>query len=355
MSVSFDVVAASGGYRIVIKPGMFPDVLKEHPHAAVLADEYFSADLKSSGVDPISINASETAKSLDAIAPVIEEMRRRGVNRQTQLVAVGGGVVQDIAAFIASIYMRGLTWFYVPTTLLSMVDSCIGGKSSINVGPYKNLVGTFHPPKTVFIDPALAGSLSSEQRVSGLVEAAKICFCRGHEDFVNYLARDPGPGMPVSTTEQVIVGSLMAKKWFIEVDEFDKAERLSLNFGHTFGHAMEGASHFRISHGVAVGLGIMCALEFERSAAPLVGNLARHLKGLLAQVPNLREELDALSVQEVMERFESDKKHQLENYTLILVSGEGEVGLQRLKKSEAVRDRIRSAIYTTVQTVVNEV
>src|SRR5690348_6326784 len=132
MSASFDVAASSGGYRIVIGPGMFPGVLKEYPNAAIIADEYFAAALQREGVDPICVDATETAKSLDSVAPVIEEMRRRGVNRQTHLIAVGGGVVQDLATFIASIYMRGLPWRYVPTTLLSMVDSCIGGKSSIN-------------------------------------------------------------------------------------------------------------------------------------------------------------------------------------------------------------------------------
>ncbi len=361
MSASFDVAAASGGYSIVIRSGLFPEVLREHPDAAVIADAYFAAALQRDGIKPICVNAAESSKSLDAVAPVIEEMRRRGVNRQTQLVAVGGGVVQDLATFVSSIYMRGLKWSYVPTTLLSMVDSCIGGKSSINVGPYKNLVGTFHPPQTVLVDPGLVATLSDEQRISGLAEAAKICFCRGQQGFTRYLSCNPRAAMTIDTAEQVIVESLQAKRWFIEIDEFDKAERLLLNFGHTFGHAIEGASHFRISHGIAVGLGVLCALEFGHlsgvsySAAPRVGSLKDHLNSLLRQIPNLSEELDGLSVGDVVERLESDKKHGSEHYTLILVSSQGEVVLERLPKSAAVRDRIRSAVAATVKTVVHEI
>ena len=122
---------------------------------------------------PIFIEATEMEKSLDRAPALIERMRAGGVNRRTLLVAVGGGVIQDISAFVASVYMRGLTWSYVPTTVLAMVDSCIGGKSSINVGPYKNLVGTFHPPQQIHIDPALAETLPRDQFASGLIEAAK--------------------------------------------------------------------------------------------------------------------------------------------------------------------------------------
>ncbi len=162
---------------------------------------------------------------------------------------------------MASVYMRGLQWAYIPTTLLAMCDSCIGGKSSINVGPYKNLVGTFHPPAAIMIDPGLVSTLSLEQTVSGLVEACKICYCRGTAAFQEYLDLKPSPSMTEGQIEQAVLLSLSSKKWFIEIDEFDRAQRLLLNFGHTFGHAIEGASHFRISHGIAVGVGMLCAIR----------------------------------------------------------------------------------------------
>ncbi len=242
-------------------------------------------------------------------------MRRDGANRSTHLVAVGGGVIQDISAFVASVYMRGLAWSYVPTTVLAMVDSCIGGKSSINVGPYKNLVGTFHPPQHIYVDPAYAETLPRDQFASGLIEAAKICFCRGGAAFEGYLSHEPSTTMSTDALEGVILESLHAKKHFIEIDEFDKKERLLLNFGHTFGHALEGASHYGIPHGIGVGLGILCSLAFQRrrgvayAGAPVVAELAAHLDQLIRTVPSLREQLLKLDLADVLDRFASDKKH----------------------------------------------
>jgi len=293
-------------------------------------------------------------KSLDASPAIIEQLRKGGTTRQTHLVAVGGGVVQDISAFIASVYMRGLRWSYIPTTVLAMVDSCIGGKSSINVGPYKNLVGTFHPPDRVLIDPALATTLPEDQIASGLIEAVKICFCRGAEAFDRHLEFAPAIGLSTETLEGVIMNSLESKKWFIEVDEFDKKERLLLNFGHTFGHAIEGASHFTISHGIAVGLGIQCALEFERangirySGAPRVQLLEAHLDTMIRSVPELDAHLRAISLDDLLNRFESDKKHDPKNYALILVNEKGSVILKKIERSERTRDVVRAAVQSVM-------
>jgi 3-dehydroquinate synthase len=156
--------------------------------------------------------------------------------------------------------------------------------------------------------------------------------------------------MSVEALEQVIVNSLLAKKWFIEIDEFDKKERLLLNFGHTFGHAIEGASHFAISHGIAVGLGILCALEFERqrginyTGAPQVKLLEDHLDLMLRSIPDLNHHLDDLLLDDVLERFESDKKHGPENYTLILVAETGEGVIQKIPKSSAIQAQVKRAI-----------
>jgi len=246
--------------------------------------------------------------------------------------------------------MRGVEWVYVPTTLLAMADSCIGGKSSINVGPYKNLVGTFHPPSSISIDPLLALSLNDEQRASGLVEAAKICYCRGASSFEEYLAQSPAVAMPVEGLERVIIASLMAKKWFIETDEFDKGERLLLNFGHTFGHAIEGASHFRISHGIGVALGIFCAIELGRTMgrsyteARQLHQLEAHLRSLIAEVPLLAGELKSLSAEEILDRFQADKKHSTLAYSVILVSETGATELVKLPKNDESKHVIQMAI-----------
>ncbi|MHB1022590.1 MAG: 3-dehydroquinate synthase [Acidobacteriaceae bacterium] len=355
MSASFDVHASTGKYAVTIQHGLFENMLQQQTAGIFVADEWFAPMLASAGLQAITIPAMETTKSLDAIPELLVQLRKLGGNRQTLLIALGGGIVQDVAAFIASVYMRGLDWIYVPTTLLAMTDSCIGGKSSINVGPYKNLVGTFHPPKSVMIDPKLAISLTDEQRVSGLVEAVKICFCRGDQAFSEYLAQAPTPSMPAEKLEKVVITSLLAKKWFIEIDEFDRAERLLLNFGHTFGHAIEGASHFRIAHGVGVAIGILCAIELGKglkrnyTAVPQVQVLEEHLCNLLKDVPSLTDELLKLSMDDMLDRFQADKKHRTEYYTVILIAESGTVELLRLPKGTDSLHAIKIAVLNVIR------
>lgn len=361
MSASFELASSlkiessTGSYLVGIESHSFVSSLQQFAGSVILADEFFRPAFASAGAQAIFVEATEANKSLDASPAVIETMRKAGANRQTELVAVGGGIVQDLSAFIASVYMRGLRWSYMPTTVLAMVDSCIGGKSSINVGPYKNLVGTFHPPMRVLIDPALAQTLPDDQKASGLIEAVKICFCRGAESFARHLSYGPSVGMSTEALEQVILNSLSAKKWFIEIDEFDKKERLLLNFGHTFGHAIEGATHYAVSHGIAVGLGILCAIEFERqrgvsyAGVPRVKQLEEHLHRMIGEVPDLRSPLAAMDVDEVMDKFASDKKHGPEHYTLILIAATGDVELRRIAKTPQVTSEVKRAVMTIVE------
>jgi 3-dehydroquinate synthase len=352
VSASFEIQSSTGSYRVSIENGLFAGTIAALPGRLFIADEYFGAALKARGVDAITLESAETVKSLDAMPVVITEMRRRGANRQTELVAIGGGIVQDVAAFVASVFMRGIRWKYVPTTVLAMSDSCIGGKSSINVGPYKNLIGTFHPPTEILIDPSLADTLTPEQRAGGLIEAAKICYCRGARAFAEYLAMAPGALMDGAALEPVVTASLMAKKWFIETDEFDQGERLLLNFGHTFGHALEGATHFRIAHGIGVAVGILCALEFRKAMGNpenlRVGELEGHMRLLLGAAAGLRTELECVSVADVVERFEADKKHSATHYTLILPGADGEIALTRHERSAAMRERVGAAVEAAI-------
>lgn len=353
----FEIRSSTGTYMVHVETGVASaELSRVLAPASIIADHFFAtAALPSLAAShPIWIEATEYEKSLDRAPALIERMRAAGANRSTPLVAVGGGVIQDISAFVASIYMRGLSWSYVPTTVLAMVDSCIGGKSSINVGSYKNLVGTFHPPQAIYIDPAFAESLPRDQFASGLIEAAKICFCRGEAAFSSYLACSPSVNMTTTQLERVIVASLLAKKYFIEIDEFDKKERLLLNFGHTFGHAIEGASDYGIPHGIAVGIGILCSLAFQRErgvevdGVPRVALFEAHLAEMVRQLPGLHEHLAGLDLDDVLERFASDKKHSVDHYSLILVDSSGEVQLERMEQTPELTSAIRRAIETTL-------
>lgn len=338
MPASFDITASTGDYAVAVEPGLLEATLATAGDRVFIVDEFLAGPLVAAGLDPIVIAASEQAKSLDQMTDLIVAMRDRGTTRGTTLVAIGGGVIQDSAAFAASVFMRGISWVYVPTTLLSMTDSCIGGKSSINVGKYKNIVGTFHPPEKVVIDPKLTETLSVEQRAAGLCEAVKICLCRGPDTLDRYLALEPSVSADVATMSEIITLSLQTKKWFIEIDEFDRAERLLLNFGHTFGHALEAASAFRVSHGVAVGLGMLAALHLgqamgrDYSGLPHISAFRAHVAELVGSVDGLSAALAEVRVPALMDAFGSDKKHSRTHFVVILVAEDGSVERRTLPR-----------------------
>ena len=331
MPTSFDIASSMGSYTVSIGAGLIDEIMRRPGERLFVVDSFLADRFRAAGLEPLEIAAGEEAKSLDHMTDMIVALRDRRATRATELIAVGGGVVQDVTAFVASIYMRGIAWTYVPTTLLAMTDSCIGGKSSINVGRYKNIVGTFHPPVAVLVDPALTATLSPEQRAAGLCEAAKICLCRGSDSFEQYLALRPSVEADEPTLAAVCAHSLRAKKWFIEVDEFDQNERLLLNFGHTFGHALEAASGFAVSHGMAVGLGMLAALRLgeelgrDYSTAPQVGRFRTHVERLVATSAALPTTLSSLTLPAVIDAFGSDKKHSRERFAVITVGSEGAV------------------------------
>jgi 3-dehydroquinate synthase len=287
---------------------------------ALLVDAFFQGRLALPEDRPVIwMDANEEAKALPATLPVFTALKQAGLDRGSQLTAIGGGVVQDIATFVASLYMRGIRWNYVPTTLLGMADSCLGGKSSINVGPYKNLIGNFHPPQHIAILPVFARTLPTVELAGGAAEAAKIAFCRGTKAFAHYEALAE-PMLDQGWTEQQLAellhATLSIKKWFIEIDEFDKAERRLLNFGHTWGHALESATGFEIPHGLAVAIGMMAAICFTAHPAH-TGRLWNHCLQLLCPVLDL-DQLHAFDADRFLSAFRADKKHSASHYHLIV-------------------------------------
>lgn len=295
-----------------------------HPQAdLILVDDFFANSLDPSLQDRIVlIKADEEAKSFDRMSSLLLELKRRGINRSSTLLGLGGGVIQDITTFVASVYMRGIPWIYVPSTLLAMADSCLGGKSSINVGSAKNLVGTFHPPRQITLIASLARSLPLVELRGGLAEAAKICFCHGSESFERYLTL-VAPILSGEWSDQQLADLLhhvlAVKKWFIEIDEFDRAERRLLNFGHTWGHALESATGYAISHGLAVALGMEAAHHFMEAPTSLSAALLNHTSLLLEGVVS-SDTIDGFEPDRFLEAFRSDKKHGSDHYHVIVPS-----------------------------------
>lgn len=349
MSEYFKVVANAGEYSIQIGRGVFDSKISQSARQIIICDQFFALTYLARGLNVISIVADESAKSLDQIDQVIIALRTLGANRSTSILAIGGGVMQDIATFVASIYMRGLKWDYFPTTLLGMVDSCIGGKSSINVGKYKNLIGNFYPPENIYIDLKFIETLNAEQRISGLFEAVKICFAHTGDAFENYITLTPSAESAVDKFHDVISLSLRTKRWFIEIDEHDLKERLLLNYGHTFGHAIEGACNFVIPHGIAVGMGMLAAIQCARLnghfgvAPPRVLLLERYVTTLLATLKDLPNWRGQITANELLDRFSADKKHNSTHYCVIVPDAEGYLMRLELEKNDINREMILSA------------
>lgn len=358
MQDCFEISASSGSYPVTVGTGLLQQVVADNPDAIFIVDKILEPRLPTSTGRRILIEAIEANKSLEFAPQVIKELRKLGADRTSHLVAIGGGIIQDVTTFAASIFMRGLPWTYMPTTLLSMVDSCIGGKSSINAAGYKNLVGNFYPPGKVLVDVSFITTLDAEMIVGGLFEAAKICYASGQHGFMAYLALSPSYPMTEAQAQRVISNSLRTKKWFIEIDEFDQKERLLLNFGHTFGHAMEAGTDFGISHGIGVGLGMLVANEFAKRHGNLkAAGLARvealscHVSALLGSGgSNVLTKPPTIDLDLVMEKFDHDKKHHPTSYRIIVPGDDGGLVLIAVPKT----DKIRQDIVTAFEAALSE-
>jgi 3-dehydroquinate synthase len=318
----------------------------------LVTDSFFKSDSRFDSQATVWIDAIETNKSLTNVERVICEFRDQGVSRSSHILAIGGGIVQDIATLAASLYMRGVAWAYAPSTLLGMVDSCIGGKSSINTYTTKNLIGNIYPPQEVLIDTRFADSLPCREVHSGLAEALKIAFCGGEASF--YEMVELLDSFKDDNLSQIIHLSLTTKKRFIEIDEFDKAERLQLNFGHTFGHAIEVATDYRVPHGLAVAIGMACASRFVATQ----GEFPSHIKVLedaslrLAKRGLEKETNISFSRERFISAFRSDKKHPPGSFRLVLPGARPGVFLTTLNNTPSLEEDLSDCAFTVMTEVL---
>jgi 3-dehydroquinate synthase len=203
------------------------------------------------------VEASEEKKTPAGVLEAWEFFLAAKATRQTNVVVLGGGIVQDLSQFAAHNFHRGLAWHYIPTTLLGMADSCIGAKCGINLGSYKNQLGVFHSPASVLVCEAFLSTLSDTDIRSGYGEILKLHLTRSGPELFHDLKRRVEPqGLRNEWLPHLIRQSLEVKKSVIEEDEYEKDVRRILNYGHTFGHALEAITHHAIPHGIAVAWGI---------------------------------------------------------------------------------------------------
>ena len=238
-------------------------VVVTSPEIARLYGEVVTSSLSVAGfrVEMVSVPPGEATKSLASAEGLYTALHRLSADRRTVVVALGGGVIGDLAGFAAATYTRGLEFVQVPTTLLAQVDSSVGGKTGVNFGSAKNLIGAFHQPRLVVIDPQTLQTLPMRERRSGLAEVIKYGIIADNA-FASLLGREM-PGLADWTSPEldfVLAHSCAIKASVVEQDEREDGLRAILNFGHTVGHALESVTHYQAyTHGEAIALGMVSA------------------------------------------------------------------------------------------------
>lgn len=305
-------------------------------------------------IDPsraVVLEACEEAKSLERLPPILLDLIRRGLNRSGNLVVIGGGVLQDIGCFIASVLARGLKWEYVPTTLLAQADSCIGSKSSINVGPFKNQIGTFHAPHRVWLVSSVLRTLASDEIRSGFGEVFKLQLLKGEADFRELCHDVNGLNLPISPSllEKWCLRSLNVKKTYIEKDEYDRGVRNVLNYGHTFGHAFETATHYAIPHGIAVLLGIVTATFISAQRGLVTREHYLDVKKQLASWYHpFEEKLKKARLEQITEAMAHDKKNTTDGILCILTRGFGQMEKVKLNVQIDLLPTLKKFLYEEI-------
>ncbi len=326
----------------------FVSRLEASPHRLVVVDENVwkcHAEGCLAGMDRNFVEVfavSEERKNLAGVEALYDLLIGRSAKRNLALVSIGGGILQDLTGFVASTLYRGIPWVFVPTTLLAQADSCIGSKTSLNYKGFKNLLGTFYPPKAVYLYPAFVLTQKETDYASGLGEVIKLHMMGGPEktrELARLLPLLKARDLPALGT--AIRNSLEIKYAYFAADEFDTGRRNLLNFGHCFGHALEATSAFRIPHGQAVVLGMLLANEVACRrgllSAAVKERLSRELLRPSLCVRPRHEEWDS---QALVEALGKDKKRTGSGLALVMMKDDFDL----IKVDDLTPDEVRSAL-----------
>lgn len=280
--------------------------------------------------DIFSFPQGEKSKTISTVEKLGEEMIKAGFDRKDAIIALGGGVVGDIAGFLSAIYMRGIPYIQIPTTLLAMVDSSVGGKTGVDMKGGKNLLGTFTQPKAVFIDQSQLNTLSQKQIRSGLAEVIK-CGVIADEKFFNFIENNLQKILELDekSINKVITESVKIKARIVEEDEKESGKRMHLNYGHTYGHAIEKNSGYKLLHGFAISIGMVIANKIAIKKGLLKEEDHKRIRELLKAAG-----LPIVTMKKPTKRdLMSDKKRQGDFINFVLPTTIGKVRIYKEKIS----------------------
>jgi 3-dehydroquinate synthase len=313
------VRTAQRTYNAIIEPGCLARVPEFLPPRAstifVVSEqrvwERYGAQVSSAlpAHEVLFFPGGEVNKRLAALEELAEQMVARGADRSSVVVAMGGGIVNDVAGFLAAVFMRGIPVIQVPTTLLAQVDASVGGKTGVNLRSGKNLIGSFHQPLAVLIDPLVLASLPDREYRAGLFEIIKCGIIADAELFdILRAKRDLVLARDSATLQRIVSDSVRIKAEVVSADEKEGGLRRILNFGHTFGHALEAETGYeRFLHGEAVGWGMKAAAELSRLEGVLGDADAEAMAACIDSYRGIPP-LDGIDPARIAARLRSDKK-----------------------------------------------
>jgi 3-dehydroquinate synthase len=303
-------------------------IIVTHPNINQLYGEQVKASLRQSGfqVECIEILEGEGSKSLEESGRLFDRLVEFNCDRQSVLVALGGGVIGDLTGFVAATFMRGIPFIQIPTTLLSQVDSSVGGKTAVNHPRGKNLIGAFYQPRLVVIDVDTLRSLQKDEFRAGMAEVIKYGVIADKELF-EYIDRHAEAilALDVASLEHIIETSCAIKARVVEKDERESKYRMILNFGHTIGHALEALTGYSgLKHGEAVAIGMVYAARISRETGRCSSAVCERIGGLVDKL-GLPSRLPDLRTREIIDAMYLDKKAENKNIRFILVKDIGSI------------------------------
>lgn len=306
-------------YRILIEDGLLqklPEILKKDKWGekyAIITDTTigklfgnpFMKELKKAGLEShiFIFPPGDQSKSLQIVEKIMDQMLNKKIERNDAIIAIGGGVTGDLAGFIAAIYMRGIPYVHIPTSLIGMVDSAIGGKTGVNLTSGKNLAGRVYQPKAVYIDPHLLQKLPERELFSGMSETVK-CAIISDPGLFRFLEKQPQAIKEKSSKflNKIIVQSCKIKVQIIQKDEHEKGHRQILNYGHTIGHALEKLSNYSLTHGEAIAIGMKLINSMSVQKRVMTAKGRDRINNLIDKV-GILEKCD----QSIVQRNKADK------------------------------------------------
>ena len=357
---SLSIKSSIRDYEVFFSQSVFETLKNElQPDDVIFIDQNVFSHLQVEVQQFITINkhalidATEGNKSYTALTNLIEDLIKNRFRKNNRLIAIGGGITQDITAFIASMIYRGVEWLFFPTTLLSQADSCIGGKTSINIGKYKNQLGNFYPPSKIFILPEFIKSLPNLDFKSGMGEMLHFYLVSGEEDFVFYQELYEKSFTDEETLLTLVKRNLEIKKGFIERDEFDQGERQLLNYGHSFGHAIESLTNFTIPHGIAISYGMDIANFISVKLGFIKEDIRQYVRSQLQKIW-FGTSIKNISVSKFEKVLSQDKKNIGDTYQLILTKGIGNMLKHGIKPNNNFSNWLTTYFDLNFKTIKNK-